>query len=101
MLFYIKKFRLARLGTLSSKTDQCYTSGLILIQGANLQLSKEQGDTKIDFGSTKIYFGEHQENNLGSQKKRVKFLRESGDGGLISLPVMPSGAPWSSVLNVR
>ena len=44
-------------------------------------LSREQGDTKFDLGSTKIYFGEHQENNSGSREKRVKFRREPGVGG--------------------
>ena len=57
-----------------------YTSGLILIQGANSLMSREQGDTKKDLGSTKNYFGEHQENNSGSREKRVKFQREPGAG---------------------
>ncbi len=39
-----------------------------------------QGDTKFDSGSTKMYFGEHQKNNSGSRKKRVKFRREPGVG---------------------
>ena len=43
-------------------------------------MSREQGDTKIDLGSTENYFGEHQENNLGSREKRVKFQREPGAG---------------------
>ncbi len=34
---------------------------------------REQGDIKIDLGSTKNYFGEHQEDNSGSREKRVKF----------------------------
>ncbi len=54
------------------------TSGLILIQGANSQMLREQGDTKIDLGSTKKIFGEHQEDNSGSREKRVKFQREPG-----------------------
>ena len=41
---------------------------------------REQGDTKIDLGSTKNYFGEHQENNPGSREKRVKFQMEPGAG---------------------
>ncbi len=36
--------------------------------------------TKIDLGSTKNYFGEHQENNSGSREKMVKFQREPGAG---------------------
>ncbi len=43
-------------------------------------MSREQGDTKFHLGSTKIYFGEHQENNSGSREKRVKFRREPGVG---------------------
>ncbi len=41
-------------------------------------MSREQGDTKLDLGSTKIYLWEHQENNSGSREKRVKFQREPG-----------------------
>ncbi len=79
-----------RLASLAILTQQLYTSRLILIQGANSQLLREQGDTKIDLGSTKNYFGEHQENNSGSREKRGKFQREPGSGdpplrGLISL----------------
>ena len=43
-------------------------------------MSREQGDAKIDLGSTKNYFGEQRENNLGSREKRVKFQREPGAG---------------------
>ncbi len=43
-------------------------------------MSREQGDTKLDLGSTKNYFGEHQEHNSGSREKRVKFQREPGAG---------------------
>ena len=43
-------------------------------------MSREQGDIKIHLGSTKNCFGEHQEYNLGSQEKRVKFQREPGAG---------------------
>ena len=43
-------------------------------------MSREQGDTKLDLGSTKNYFGEHQEHNSGSRAKRVKFQSESGAG---------------------
>ncbi len=43
-------------------------------------MSREQGDTKIDLGSAKNYFAEHQENNSGSREKRVKFQREPGAG---------------------
>ncbi len=46
--------------------------------GSKFQLSREQGGTKFDWGSTKIYLGEHQENNSGSREKRVKFRREPG-----------------------
>ncbi len=41
---------------------------------------REQGDTKIDLGSMKNYFGEHQKHNSGSREKRVKFQREPGAG---------------------
>ena len=41
-------------------------------------MSREQGDTKIDIGSMKNYFGEHQDNNSWSQEKRVKIQREPG-----------------------
>ena len=64
----------------NTKIHQLYTSGMILTQGANLQLSREQGDTKIDLASTKNYFGEHQKNNSGSREKRFKFQREPGAG---------------------
>ena len=57
-----------------------YASWSILIKGANLKLAREQGDTKSDLGSTKIYLGEHQENNSGSGEKRVKFQSEPGAG---------------------
>ncbi len=43
-------------------------------------MPREQGDTKIDLGSTKNYFGEFHENNLGSREKRVKFQKELGAG---------------------
>ncbi len=59
---------------------QPYTSGLILIQGENSQMSREQVDTKIHLGSTKNYFRERQENNSGSREKKVKFQREPGAG---------------------
>ena len=35
---------------------------------------REQGDTEIDLGSTKNYFGEHQENNSGSREKAGSWL---------------------------
>ncbi len=61
MVFHtIKIFRLASLGILKHKYTNCTLSGLISIQGANSQMLREQGDTKIDLGSTKNYFGEHQ-----------------------------------------
>ena len=49
---------------------------------------RDQGDTKLDLGSTKNYFGEHKENNSGSWEKRVKFQREPGadDAPLRGLP---------------
>ncbi len=53
----------------STEIYQLYTSGLISIQGANSQMSRERGDTKIDLDSTKNYFGERQENNSGSREK--------------------------------
>ena len=40
----------------------------------------EQADTKIDLGSTKNSFGEHQEINSASREKRVKFQRKPGAG---------------------
>ncbi len=43
-------------------------------------MSREQGDTNIDLGSTKNYFGERRENNSGSREKKVKFQREPGAG---------------------
>ena len=43
-------------------------------------MSREQRDTKIYLGSTKIYVGEHQEHNSGSREKIVKFQREPGAG---------------------
>ncbi len=52
IVFYtIENFRLASLGISTqkyTKSYQFYTSGQILIQGSNSQISKEQGDTKID-----------------------------------------------------
>ncbi len=53
-------------------------------------MSREQGDTKKDLGSTKNYLREHQENNSGSREKKVKSQREPGAGdpplrGLIGL----------------
>ena len=45
-----------------------------------MNLSREQGDTKFDSRRTKIYFGEHQENNSWSREKRVKFQRDPGAG---------------------
>ncbi len=46
---------------------------MISIQDANSQMSREQGDTKIDLGSMKNCFWEHQENNSGSREKKEKF----------------------------
>ncbi len=43
-------------------------------------MSREQGDIKIDLGSTEDYFGGHQEHNLESREKRVKLQREPGAG---------------------
>ncbi len=67
MVFYtIETFRLPSLGMSSQKYTNytmLYTSRLILSQGGNSQMSREQGYTKIDLGNTKYYFGEHQENN--------------------------------------
>ncbi len=40
------------------------------VQGANSQMPREQGDTKINLWSMKNYFGEHQEKNSGSREKR-------------------------------
>ncbi len=54
---------------------------------------REQGDTKIDLGSTKNYFGEHQENNSGIREKRVKFQSELG-----TLPYGVSSAPGTGVI---
>ena len=48
------------------------------VQGANSQMPREQGDTKINLWSMKNYFGEHQEKNSGSREKRVKVRREPG-----------------------
>ena len=77
MMFHIiEVFHLASLGILTQKIHQLYTSGLILIHGANSKISREQGDIKIYLRSTKNYFGEHLENNSGSREKRVKFQRE-------------------------
>ncbi len=55
-------------------------------------MSREQEDTKIDLGSTKNYFWEHQGNNSGSREKMVKFQRKPGAGdpplqGLFNSPV--------------
>ena len=77
MVFYTGEiFHLTWLAILTQR----YTLGLILVQGANSPKSREQGDTKIDLGSMKNYFGEHQEKNSGSREKRVKFQREPGAG---------------------
>ena len=55
-------------------------------------MSREQGDAKIDLGSTKNYFGEHPENNSGSQEKRVKIIskgaRSSGPPPLYGVSVV-------------
>ena len=44
----------------------------MVLQGANLQMLREQRDIKFNLGSTKIHLEEQQENNSGSQEKRVK-----------------------------
>ena len=77
MVFYtIEIFRLASLGILT----QIYTSGLISIQGANSQMLREQGDTKIDLGSTKNYFGSIKKIIQGAGRKGSIFKgsREPG-----------------------
>ena len=43
-------------------------------------MSMKQGDTKINLGSSKNYFGEHQENNSGRREERVKFQWHPGAG---------------------
>ena len=59
---------------------QRYTSGFITIKGANLKLSRKQGDTKFDLGSTKIYFGEHKKINqvAGRKGSNVKGSQKLG-----------------------
>ncbi len=64
----------------NTEIHQLYTSGLILVQGANSQMSREQGGIKMDLGSTETYFGEHQEKYSRSWEKRVKIQREPGAG---------------------
>ncbi len=74
-------------------------------------MSREQGDTKIDLGSTKNNLGEHHENNSGSREKKVKFQREPGAGdpplrglryGLLKLVThrgLPTGSPFLKTVN--
>ncbi len=58
MVFYTVEFFSPRFAwNFNTKIHQLCSN---LIQGANSQMSREQGDTKIDLGSTKNYFGEHQ-----------------------------------------
>ncbi len=79
MVFYTKiLLRFTR--DFNTEINQFYASEMILIQEAISQMSREQGDTKINLGSTKNYFGEHQENNSGSREKRVEFQMERGVG---------------------
>ena len=81
MLFYtIKSFSPRFARQFHIKSAPCYTLKFTSIQGANSQLSREQGDTKFYLGSTKNYLGEHHENNSGSWEKTVQFQREPGAG---------------------
>ena len=57
--------------------DKCFATTILDVMS---HFRTKQGDTKIDLGSMKNYFGEHQENNSGSREKRVKFQREPGAG---------------------
>ncbi len=81
VFLYRRNFSPRPLDILTQKdTNLTLQLGLILIWGANSQMSRERGDTKIDLGSMKNYFWEHQENNSGSREKRVEFQREPGAG---------------------
>ncbi len=83
---------------------QLYTSRRILIFGANSQISREQRDTKMDLGSMKSNFGEHQENNSGFREKGSNFKGSRELGTLpygISYPYVREELPHQVLLHVK